>query len=166
MSNQNFRITLKNHLTFLWPCIIANFLIIYFYYLIFEKSEINLLIILLFLSIFIVNILPVLLIHIQYFLTNRNMLFKIDSSNNKIEYSQNGIIKKLDFSEINRLISFRSYGYRSWYLFEAYEYLKIITNEGDEILITCLLIPDARDRFEGLLKIKAEEKFRLLPFAK
>lgn len=166
MNNQSFRITFKNHLSFLWPSIIANCIIIYFSYIIFEKSKLSLLISLFYLSIFIISILPVLLLHGQYFLKNRGMIFTINSTDKKIQYNKNGIIKELEFSDINRLISFRSYGYRSWYLFEAYEYLKIITNERDEILVTCLLIPDAKSRFEDLLEIKAEEKFRFLPFAK
>ena len=72
--------------------------------------------------------------------------------------------KKVQFSEIESLHYYSSYGRGSWYTFGEYEFCRIVLlNKSEEIVITCLMVKNIRGKMEEILLLKADEHFSFLP---
>jgi len=115
---------------------------------------------------FLLDILPTLLVHFQYWLANRNALLMIDRKNQKISYSTPQQRLRYGFDEITSFKHFASYGGGAWYSFSEYRYFKITFVDNSEIIVTCLMMKDIKDVFELLLSRKAEKKLSIVAFIK
>ncbi len=106
---------------------------------------------------FVLDTLPVIILHIQYWLKNRNAIFYIDFQKRKIIYE----FKNSEISGyFEDIISFSSYtGFAPKYGFQSmedYKYCKIELRNKEIIYLTILMIPDVQRTLETTLKIKPE----------
>lgn len=165
-----FKITTKQQLLVLIPFITINATIFVGYYYIFRDTSINLLIVLVFLFVFLLNVLPVILLHSQYLMKNGSAIVEIDSEKKLLLYTDNKRYYKYSFNDIQTLKYFATHGHISkrgsslWYTFDPYRFYKITFKDQQVISITCLMINNIENTLEQLLGIEAERKFRVLPF--
>ena len=164
-----FKITINQQLLILFPFLSINFVVILGYYLIFREDPINALIVLLFLFVFIINVLPVLILHLQYLIKNWKSILKIDTEKSLIIYQKDKNSLKYSFNDIETLKFYATHGHISkrgsslWYTFDPYRFYKITFRDQEEIIITCLMINNIENTLEQLLGITAERKFRMIP---
>ena len=112
--------------------------------------------------IFFIDILPTIIVHIQYLLRNKGALFIVDTQNKTLEYRDKKSDLKYSFDDIDSLNYVASYGGGSrWYSFAEYRY-KIILHDRNEIIITCLMMNNIKYNFEPLFKIKCDEYCKVL----
>lgn len=108
------------------------------------------------------SIIPTLSIHINYFLKNRNSIFRFDRFKGDISYADDKINFIYSFTDIDRLERYSSYGASStWYTWSAYRYFKFVLKDGNEIIITSLML-DIKGDLEQLIGIKAVDEMKLL----
>ena len=86
----------------------------------------------------------------------------LNKSELKLIYENKGRLIEADFSQIDRLLYYGSFGKNSWYTFGDYEFCKILLSNGQEIIITSLITKDVKKRLEDAFKIKAEEHLKFL----
>jgi hypothetical protein len=116
-----------------------------------------------FLFFFILDILPTIILHIQYYLKNRNSVLILDTQSKTLNYSNNLETLTYKFNDISKLQYFRNYGKGSgWNSFGMYRYYKIIFNDNNVIFITCLMINNIENTLEVLLALKAENHGKFL----
>jgi|SRR5450432_334708 len=114
---------------------------------------------------FVIDVLPTLILHIQYYLKNRNTLMEVDTNSRKFEITTSQKTFEYSFDDIISLEYFRSYGKGTgWNSFGMYRYYKIATSDGARFFITCLMINDIENTLENLLHIKAEKHFKFINF--
>jgi hypothetical protein len=112
---------------------------------------------------FIIDVLPTLILHIQYYLKNRNLKMEVDTNSRKFEIVTSSKTFDYSFDDIISLDYFRPYGKGSgWNSFGMYRYYKIVVKDGAEYFITCLMINDIENTLENLLRIKAEKHFKFI----
>lgn len=158
-----FQITLKQQLLLLsqsiilWLCIVAGC----FFILKINLSDKAFIYIAIF--IFIIDTLPTIILHVQYWVKNHNVIFILNTEKKDLSYERSK--KKLTYSylDIRSLIYFRNLGKGSgWNSFAQYRYYKIIVKDNTEIIITCLMINDIENTIPMLLGMKAEWQAKLL----
>lgn len=114
---------------------------------------------------FIVGILPVIVLHIQYLLINWNAIFLIDTEKEMASYESAKKNISFSFNDIASVTNYSSYGRNAgWYSFAAYRYCKITLVNNTEIIITCLMINDIENTLEALFKIKCKKELQFICF--
>ncbi len=116
-----------------------------------------------FLFYFLLDILPTLVLHIQYYLKNRCSKLELDTGSNVIAYSS--LIKNYEYpsAKIKSFDYYRAYGKGSgWNSFGRYRYYKIVFEDNTQIFITCLMVNDIENTLEDLLSLKAQKHFQFL----
>ena len=163
MHEFTFEITFKRHLAQLnWMLSVYGILLtIYFYYYGWHFPGPYIYI---FSAVFILDILPTLILHVQYWMANRNSVFVINKELHKLTYSNPYQSNSYNFDEIASLLHVASYGGGSWYSFAGYRYFKITFKDGKEFIITSLMVKDIKYVIEMLLNRKADKKLRAFAF--
>ncbi len=110
-----------------------------------------------------IDTLPTLIVHTQYWLKNHGSTFIIDTQTKELMYGMPKKQVSYSFNDISLLQYFRSLGKGSgWHSFGEYRYYKIIFKDKTEIVITCLMINDIENTLEMLLRMKAERHAKVL----
>lgn len=112
---------------------------------------------------FLIDILPTIIVHTQYWLKNHKGIFTVNTETKQLEYKTPAKQLNYSFDDIVSLQYYRNLGKGSgWHSFGQYRYYKIIFKDKTEIVITCLMINDIENTMEVLLRIKAETHAKLL----
>lgn len=153
-----FKITLKNHFKGLYFAltILVGWLFYFFYEIYKEGIGNNLLEYSL--IVLIITFLPVILIHLEYYLMNRGVTLKIDNKNQKLSYLKGKKELKISYSEIEKieLHKVKSYHLKEVRFFptDFYHYAKIILKNNKIIYITSLLAPDFNVEMSNTIEIR------------
>lgn len=162
MAIEKHKIIFSRQLELLWPCILTSVFAIVVYVFVIGLSA-PIYIAIGFLSFFfIVNLLPVLILHVQYLGVNNNSILILSIPDKKLVYQGKGKHIDADFSEIESLQYYGSYGRNSWYTFGEYEFCKILLSNKKEIIITSLMMKEVKTSLEKTFSLKAENYFKLL----
>ncbi|MFT3747574.1 MAG: hypothetical protein QM768_04630 [Agriterribacter sp.] len=139
--------------------------IIYFY---FYGLQLQHLYIYIFLFFFIFDILPAIILHLQYLYANSDAILTIDKLTQTIVYRKKGFVIEKQFSDIisSELIS--SFGggkYNAgWYAFGEYRYCKLVFKDNTIVIITCLMVNDIQNTLESLLRLNFQKSLKVLAF--
>jgi hypothetical protein len=156
-----FKITLRQQILMLLPLILKNgiaFGIMYY----FIGMELHTLIIV-FLIFFILDILPTLIVHIQYLFKNWKSVLTINNENKKLTYVSRFDNLEYSFDDILSFQHIASYGGGTGvYSFGEYRYFKILFKDNKQIIITCLMINNIKTTLEKLLGIVPEKRLRII----
>ncbi len=115
----------------------------------------------------IVNLIPVLYLHIEYYYYNRGTELEIDTYTKKFIYTdKTGTTEAYSFDDLSKIIIYMPPHFHSKTLFiripfDTYHYAKIYTNSGKEIIITCLLARKLKDMAESIRGVPVEKKKRI-----
>lgn len=115
---------------------------------------------------FILDTLPTILLHIQYWSKNRKATFYIDTENKTLLYELPNLKIEGDFNEITSLLYYSGAVKTGFQSYSEYRYCKIGLQNGKIIIVTILMISEIEKTLEILLKIKPESHKRFLPFIK
>ena len=158
-----FRITIKQQILMLLPLILKNGIL--FGVLIYFFGAEPKIIIIIFLIFFLLDILPTIILHIQYLFKNRKATLIVDKEKRKLTYINRSENLEYSFDEILFIQHFASYGGGTGvYSFGEYKYFMIKFKNDKQIIITCLMINNIKKRLELLLNIIPEKKLRVIPF--
>lgn len=112
---------------------------------------------------FIIDILPTLIIHIQYLIANHHSILEIDTSQKVLIYISPKKNVIYPFQEIKSLIYFNNYGNNTgFYSFAEYKFFRIIFNDGNFINVTCLMMKNIKNELPQLLNIQSERNTQFL----
>jgi len=115
------------------------------------------------LLVFVLTILPVLILHIQYYRANKSSELMIDKRNRKLRYITDLVDLEVSFGDIEFLHFYGSFaGDSGLYTFSAYRYFKIILKDKQEIFITSLMMYDIKNKLPELLSMEAISHFSFL----
>src|SRR5574337_475590 len=105
--------------------------------------------------------LPVLYLHIEYYLTDRGKVIEIHDGLIKVHFSKDSV-KDFQTSDIIRIIINKSKNYATMRFpitaFEKYYYVKMIFADGESVIITSLMI---RNLEKVIIGIRGVDIFRL-----
>jgi hypothetical protein len=110
------------------------------------------------------DILPTLLVHIQYYQANKGAVLDIDRTLHRISYVNAKKTLTYNFEEIESFVRMDSWGTGVWYSFAEYRYYKITFLDKNEIIVTSLMIKDIKDVLELLLNRSAYKRRRPIAF--
>jgi hypothetical protein len=164
MQNYFFRITLKQQLILLGHVIfITTFLISLRIYLDITNKFDSSAFLFVFVFFFLIDILPTIIVHTQYWLKNYKAILTINTGSKGLKYETPTKQLNYSFDDIESLQYYRSWGKGSgWHSFGEYRYYKIIFKDKTEIVITCLMINDIENTLEMLLRMKAERHAKVV----
>lgn len=166
MAIEKHKITFTRQLTLLWPCIFINILTVAVYVFVIGLSAPAFMTIGYFGFFFVVNSLPVLILHFQYLRKNKASSLLLNKLEKKLIFQHKDSIIEADFSEIVGLHYYGSYGKNQWYTFGEYEFCKVLLSNGKEIIITSLMVKEVKIYLENAFSSKAENHlnfFALIP---
>lgn len=156
----------SQHVLLLAPLLVRYLFLfgLYFYYFGFHMPSTPFIVV--FIIIFLTDILPALALHIQYLLKNGKSLVSINTETKEIAYKDQRQEYRFSFRDINQLHYYSSYGRGTGvYSFERYRYYRIVfSNNQNKIFITCLLMNKIEKKLEALLETEAEKHLRIFPF--
>jgi len=162
-----FKITIKQQLLMLNSLMIIVGIPLICYLYMFGFTKLHGLAIVAVVIVFSLMVLPVLILHSQYYKQNRKSEFIVDKRNREIFYHSPKINIESSFDNIRSLESYCSFAEKqAIYTFSDYRYFKIILLDGQEIIITSLMMYDIKNKMEELLSIKAERHFGFLALIK
>ena len=105
--------------------------------------------------------LPVLYLHIVYYLENRGQKIIID--NNELVIKARGMLARIKKDDLDKVIYFLHGNMDKWGVpvtpMEYYNYIKIITKSGKQIFITCLMYKNLYEVLNELSGIPATRKY-------
>ena len=114
-----------------------------------------------------IDLLPLFILHIQYYIRNKNSILTINRTDRFFIYKEKEAEKLFHFNEILFIKCITSYGNGKispgWYSFGQYRYCKIGLKNHEEIIITSLMVPDIDQTLEWMLGIRAERVLKWLP---
>ncbi len=117
------------------------------------------------LGIFIIDTLPALIPHIQYYLKNKDSYLIIDQEKNIIILKTKGTTIQTSLNDIIELQHYASYGGGTgFYAMGEYRFYRLVLNGNKDIIITCLMVNDIENTLEPALKMKAKKIMRLVCF--
>lgn len=113
---------------------------------------------------FIIETLPALYLHIEYYLKNRGEEYEIKHS--EIIRYKNGekqIFHKSELEKITVYMAPSVYQGSSLHFLaiESYHYARITTKSGEELIVTCLLTPKVEEAVRQITGVLYERKQRL-----
>lgn len=165
MSDCRFKITVRNQLAqlnWLITVYLAIGFIFYHYFGFSFKGPIPYI----YLAYLTFDILPTLLVHIQYYRVNKDAVLDINQQLRTISYITSRETLSYHFDDIASLIRVDSWGAGAWYSFAEYRYYKITFTDKREIFVTSLMIKDIKYTLEPLLHLQAEKMRRPIAFIK
>ncbi|PWU01081.1 MAG: hypothetical protein C5B52_07825, partial [Bacteroidetes bacterium] len=90
-----------------------------------------------------------------------------DSALRNLIYSKNGVVSKYNFDEITSYTIYSSFGGRTfWYSFGEYRYCRICFTGGQQIVVTCLMVPKIVKTMESVLGKAPVRKYSMIAFIK
>lgn len=143
-----YRITLNNHIKNSWTVLIYLVLsIAYVFYMIssygFEDFSFFLISGVTFFCVFFI---PVVVIHFNYYFTNKHDLFIYDELNQRISFTHRGETYDFFFKDIEHVKRFKSYPLAEnrlqWTPWDNYNYSIIYLKNKKRLLVTSLLVPN------------------------
>lgn len=159
-----FKISFKQQFLMVIPLIVVNIAIVIG--LLYTNTTGNLLLGML-IAVFIISVLPVIIVHTQYYIANRGANLNVDIEKGILNFTSPKQYYEYSFDDIKYLDHHVSYGGGSgWYTFGEYGYYKITFKDNREINITCLMMNDIQNKLEKLLGRKAEKFPAIIPFIK
>jgi hypothetical protein len=151
-----FKISLVNQLAAL-PFLIVQIVAstIFIWYVDYDRSAI----VIFSLGILLLSM-PAAYLHIEYFLVNNRQVIEINSQ--EIILEKNGELNRFPNKEVKEIIVCKSAsmdkGGFPFTLMEYYYYLKIVTDKGDEIIITSLMSRSIEQVLEYFKDVKLKRK--------
>jgi hypothetical protein len=115
----------------------------------------------------IVNLIPVLYLHIEYWYYNRGTELEIDAYEKKFIYTdKTGTTETYSFDDLSKIIVYMPPHFHSKTMFiripfDTYHYAKIYTKSGKEIIITCLMVRKVQDLVGSIRGVPVEKKRRI-----
>ncbi len=113
--------------------------------------------------IWIIYTLPVLYLHLEYYLWNWNLL--VDINDDSIKITKNGKQKTYPLDNLSRILVYKSASLDNGGIqilpLESYFYAKILTKHNEVIIITCLICPNLEDVIMKLNGIPYERKKKI-----
>jgi len=117
---------------------------------------------------FIFDVLPAIILHLQYLYANFGAILTIDKLNQTILYQKDGFAIEKQFSDIISFELISSFGggryIAGWYAFGEYRYCKLVFKDNTEVIITCLMINDIQNTLESLLRLNSQKKLKIFAF--
>lgn len=154
------KMTLRRHLEALTSFVFLSLIVVFlFFWVDFEPIRVRA-----FLVFYSINALPGLYLHLQYYNVNKGLKIKIGTDH--IIVSKEGEETKYDVEDIDKILFYmcpsvaKGSNWRSFCM-ESYYFARIITKDGSELNITCLLAPEIEDSFKQLRGVKFERRIRL-----
>ena len=159
-----YSITARRQFTYLAQPLFFILLFSIISYLVFNRTDYAIFGLL---FIFVVDSLPVAILHIQYLLKNYHSKLVFDRSINQISYTKGNVHLSYDFKYIQRVI--KVYSATNGYSigknsFRKYFYYKLIFNDGVELIVTCLLADDLEIILIPIYHKEIEQCFRIFPW--
>lgn len=109
------------------------------------------------------DILPTIIVHIQYLIRNWKCALLLDTGDRILTYKSPGKSLEYSFDDINSLHYYFSYGRGSgWYSFESYRYCRIVFNDQSQVIVTCLMINKIEKKLGQLPGIDMDKHPRVL----
>jgi hypothetical protein len=165
MSDHRFKITVGNQLAQLNWLITVYIAIGYIFYRFFGfsfKGPVPYI----YLAYLSFDIVPTLLVHIQYYRANKDAVLDINRELRTISYETPRETLSYHFDDIGSFVRVDSWGAGAWYSFAEYRYYKITFTDKKEIIITSLMIRDIKSVLELDLRMEAVKKHRVVAFIK
>ncbi|WP_379014620.1 hypothetical protein [Parasediminibacterium paludis] len=157
-----FKITLKQQLRLLANAFIVPFLLTIF---VLYFNLITFFIIIPFLVFFIIDTLPTILLHINYFRENKNCILIIDKEKGVLSFNKKGKDTINKISDISCLCTIKSTVYNSGkHSFGQYRFCKIVFVDSTEITVTCLMVYDIENTLKYLLDVQPINRSKLFCF--
>ncbi|MEO9805862.1 MAG: hypothetical protein ABJF04_21570 [Reichenbachiella sp.] len=107
-------------------------------------------------------ILPVVYLHVEYFFSN--LTLKLSLETDKLVLNKGGKDLIYVFTDIEKVILYKSASIDKGGIpmspMEMYHYARIITKSGEELIITCLMVPKLSELLKQLKGVKLERKKR------
>jgi len=122
-----------------------------------------------FLVLFVLDLLPAIILHVQYFVKNSKSELIINRGTKTISYKSPRTSCIYYFDDLVALHCVASYGggkNTGYYSFGDYRFFKFIFKNEVEIVITCLMVNNIENTLESLLGIKAKKRFKFYSFIK
>lgn len=121
--------------------------------------------VIIFAGMFVLLTLPLLYLHIEYYIANRKQKIIIKDEEFTI-IKQNGNILKFKFTELSKVILYKSASLDKGGIqltpIESYHYARIITKSEKQIIVTCLMYPKLEEvvnELKGVQKIRKKRPF-------
>jgi hypothetical protein len=108
--------------------------------------------------------LPVIYLHIEYYLANRGQEIIIENDELRV-ITKNGNTYKFKFAELSKVILYKSASLDKGGIpltpIESYHYARIITKSEKQIIVTCLMYPKLEEVVSELKGVQGIRKKRL-----
>ncbi|HEV9036259.1 MAG TPA: hypothetical protein VGQ51_06565 [Puia sp.] len=115
-------------------------------------------------AVFLFDILPTLLVHVQYYRVNNGAVLDINRELHRISYITPHETLSYNFDDISSFVRVDSWGAGQWYSFAEYRYYKITFKDKKKIIITSLMIKDIKYVLEPMLHMTAVKERRFVAF--
>lgn len=113
---------------------------------------------------YVLQTLPLLYLHIEYYIANRKQEITIGDDELTV-ITQNGNVHKFKFTELSKVILYKSAsldkGGIQFTSIESYHYVRIITKSNRQIIVTCLMFPKLEEMVNELKGVQKIRKKRL-----
>jgi hypothetical protein len=158
-----YNITTKNQIKSLEHLLIGTTLILLALWYVIKTEEFIDGIPIVFGTIYLLNFVPTVLLHIEYYLKNKNDVFIIDAAENRIIINNQ---KPILFSDIECVMYimppvWHRKGFIKYLSIEDYHYAKIIMKNGEKYIFTSLMATSVEDALNQIKGVKVE-KIKLL----
>lgn len=160
-----YKITFKKHINLLLHLILMYASLFIFFYIILGWTTITSAVIWVFFIVLTIDILPTIFVHSQYIAYNGRQKIYLDFNQQIITVESTKTEKSWSFDDITALHCYSSYGAETYYYsFSYHRFCKLTFNDGQEIIITNLLMAGVQKRLPSLLNIVPENHYRLIAF--
>lgn len=158
-----FKIHWQQQFLLLLPMIIRYFILLGLY-LYFVGFHFNTTFIIISSFVFLTDILPTLILHTQYLVSNWNSILRINEISKTVEFENSYILGlKYNFEDIDVIEYYCSYGRGTgWYSFERYRYCKLKFKDSQSIIITSLMINRIENQIKNLTGHKVDKHLKVL----
>lgn len=164
-----YRITLRNHLSAFNRLIIFTIFLVVGTWLVGENKGFERDLFVFLGTFYIVNLIPVLILHFQYYNANKDVAFCTELVNQHFIFKTQNFRKVIDFSEVQKVdiyMLFSMYRGSKFQLlpFEEYHYATIQTRD-EKLIVTSLMVKNLVNEFKDL-GIKMERHQCFYPYIK
>lgn len=155
-----FKITYKEHVRFVGELLISAFLshVCMVFLVYFKMGSLDFKLAFYFsIAVFVFLNIPKLLLHINYYLTNRNMIVYFYDSQKQIRVICKARNIKFNLSDIQNIIEYKTYpnaeNRNGWMPWDDYHYSLVELYNGDKFYFTSLILPNLHLPIESERKI-------------
>lgn len=160
-----FKQTLYRHFRLLSYVVLVYLLI---YFLVYQRTGLSIfsepLIKITYIAL-LIDILPTIMLHLQYTYFSTGIVGKVDVDSQSIVYSEKNIRHTYSFADISQVTCHSSYGRKSYVLsFTGYAYCLVTFTDGRKLIIPNLIFPDVTDVLPELVKVEPTRKLSVYAF--